>query len=68
MGPPSAGTSRGSAEQEGTVCADPDCDSRQEPPPGESWCYRRLGIELWRWISGYPMRCGTPALVHLEVR
>lgn len=50
------------------MCADPDCDSRQEPPPGESWCYRRLGIELWRWISGYPMRCGTPALVHLEVR
>jgi hypothetical protein len=47
------------------MCAELDCDGQQPPPRGEHWCIRRLDIELERVLSGYPMRCGIPALVRL---
>ena len=47
------------------MCADLDCDGQAPPPTGERWCLRRLDIELERVLSGYPMRCGVPALVCL---
>src|SRR5690349_17947080 len=50
---------------EATMCADLDCDGQAPPPTGERWCLRRLDIELERVLSGYPMRCGVPALVCL---
>jgi hypothetical protein len=48
------------------MCADRDCDGQEPPPIGEQWCMRRLDIELERFLSGYLMCCGTPALVRLE--
>src|SRR6478609_7005661 len=51
---------------EATMCADGDCDGQEPPPIGEQWCMRRLDIELERFLSGYLMCCGTPALVRLE--
>jgi hypothetical protein len=40
------------------MCNDPDCDGINVPPPGENWCPRRLDIELIRWFTGFPMKCG----------
>jgi hypothetical protein len=42
------------------MCADPACDSTAKPPPGETWCPRRLEVEVWRWETGHPMSAGTP--------
>jgi hypothetical protein len=48
------------------VCADHACDSPQPPPPGETWCLRRLDVELTRWLTGHPMRVG-PVKVNGEL-
>lgn len=43
-----------------TMCRDPDCDSGEDPPPGERWCRRRLEIEAERWFTGHRMIPGLP--------
>lgn len=47
------------------MCASPDCPVPDEPPPGEAWCVYRLGLELARWVWGYPMQAGRPREVSL---
>ena len=48
-----------------TVCRDNDCLFADEPPPGETWCRYRLGLELARWYFGYPMEAGEAKPVAL---
>lgn len=46
------------------MCDDQACDSELVPPAGEKWCWRRLDLELWRWLTGYPMTCGPELDLH----
>ena len=47
------------------MCRDTDCPVTEEPPPGETWCRYRLGLEYARWVFGYPLKAGEPEVVAL---